>query len=173
LHPLVRRTWALCGQTPILQHRTRHHRKISTIGGISISPGRRRLSWYLHFHPDESIRQEQIIAFLRDVLLHLGGHVIVVWDRLGAHRGAQIREFVRRRRRLTLEELPAYAPELNPNEYGWSYLKYGKLANFCPHDLGELEQRVIKTAREAQTEQHLLRAFVRATGLPIRFQVTV
>jgi transposase len=168
LHPLVRRTWAPCGQTPILRQRTRHHRKISTIGGISISPRRRRLTWYLHFHSDQSIRQEQIIAFLRDLLAHLRGHVIVVWDRLGAHRGAQVRTFARRRRRLTLEQLPAYAPELNPNEYGWSYIKHGKLANFCPHDLGQLEQQVSVEVCAVRTRQKLLRSFVRATELPIR-----
>lgn len=92
----------------------------------------------------------------------------MVWDRLGAHHGAQVRQFARDRRRLTLEQLPPYAPELNPNEYGWSNLKYGKLANFCPHDLGELQKKVFVAARTAQTQQELLRSFVRATKLPIR-----
>ena len=92
----------------------------------------------------------------------------MVWDRLGAHRGRQVRDYVRRHRRLQLEELPAYAPELNPNEYGWSYLKYGKLANFCPHDLEELEQKVFVAAAGAQSQQALLRSFVRASKLPIK-----
>jgi len=65
MHPLVRRTWAPRGQTPVLEHRARHHRKISAIGGISLSPHRRRLGWYLNFHSDDSIRQQEIIAFLR------------------------------------------------------------------------------------------------------------
>jgi len=74
----------------------------------------------------------------------------------------------RQHRRLTIEELPPYAPELNPNEYGWSYLKYGALANFCPRDLEELEQEVFAAAVEAQTQQALLGSFVKATKLPIR-----
>jgi hypothetical protein len=168
MQPLVRRTWAPCGQTPLLRHRTRHHRKISTIGGISISPLRRRLGWYLHFHTDEAIRQAQVVAFLRHLLAHLRGHVIVVWDRLSAHRGAEVRAYAEGRRRLTLESLPPYAPELNPNEYGWSYLKYGALANFCPVDLDELAQEVFAAAAEAQTRQALLRSFVHATNLSIR-----
>jgi len=168
MHPVVRRTWAPRGQTPLLHHRTRHHRKISAIGGVSISPHRRRLGWYLRFHRDESIRQEQIIAFLRHLLAHLRRQVIVVWDRLGAHRGAQVRQYVARQRRLRLELLPAYAPELNPNEYGWSHLKYGPLANFCPHDLDELEQSVFVAAIGAQSQRTLLRSFIRATELPIR-----
>lgn len=168
MHPVVRRTWGLCGQTPVLRHRTRHHRKISAIGGISISPHRRRLGWYLHFHRDESIRQEHVIAFLRHLLVHLRGQVIVVWDRLGAHRGAQVRAYAVGQPRLRLETLPAYAPELNPNEYGWSHLKYSTLANFCPHDLDELERSVFVAAVGVQSQQALLRSFVRATELPIR-----
>ena len=168
MHPVVRRTWGLCGQMPVLRHRTRHHRKISAIGGISISPHRRRLGWYLHFHRDESIHQEQVIAFLRHLLAHLRGQVIVVWDRLGAHRGAQVRTYAAGQPRLRLETLPAYAPELNPNEYGWSHLKYGTLANFCPHDLDELERSVFVAAVGVQSQQALLRSFVHATELPIR-----
>jgi len=168
MHPVVRRTWGLCGQTPVLRHRTRHHRKISAIGGISISPHRRRLGWYLHFHRDEAIRQEQVIAFLRHLLAHLRGPVIVVWDRLGAHRGAQVRTYAAGQPRLRLETLPAYAPELNPNEYGWSHLKYGTLANFYPHDLDELERSVFVAAVGVQSQQALLRSFVHATELPIR-----
>jgi len=70
--------------------------------------------------------------------------------------------------RLRLELLPAYAPELNPNEYGWSHLKYGTLANFCPRDLDELEAGVFVAAVGAQSQQTLLRSFVHATQLPIR-----
>lgn len=68
LSPVVRRTWAPRGQTPTLRQRTRHHRRVSAIGGLSISPRRRRLGWYLVFHLDRSIRQEQVIDFLRHLL---------------------------------------------------------------------------------------------------------
>lgn len=170
LVPLVRRTWAPRGQTPILRHRTRHHRKMSAIGGLSMSPRRKHLGWYLHFYRDGSIRQEQVIAFLRHLLAHLRGPVIVVWDRLQAHRGARVRAYARRRGRLAFEQLPAYAPQLNPNEYGWSTLKYGKLANSCPHDLDELEDRVTEAARQVQSQQALLGSFLRATKLPIRLR---
>ena len=168
MHPVVRRTWAPRGRTPVLRQRTRHHRKVSTIGGISISPHRRRLGWYLQFHTDQAIRQEQVLVFLRYWLAHLRGHVIVVWDRLGAHRGSLVRRYPRGQRRLTLEELPPYAPELNPNEYGWSHLKYGALANFAPRHLDELEDRVFLAAHQARTRPALLRSFVHATRLPIR-----
>jgi transposase len=169
LSPVVRRTWAPQGQTPILRTRTRHHRHLSGIGAISISPRRRRLGWYLNFHADSSIRQEQVIAFLRQLMRHLRGHIFVIWDRLNAHRGKQVSKFLARHPRLHVEFLPPYAPELNPNEYGWNHLKGHSLGNYCPHDVHELHRTVNKTVRALKTRQALLQGFVKATRLPLRF----
>ena len=165
---MLQRTWAPRGQTPVVHQRTRHHRRVSAIGGLSISPQRRRLRWYLHFHQDRSIRQEQVILFLRDLLRHLGRPIIVIWDRLAAHRSKRLRQWLGRCRRVHLEYLPGYAPELNANEYGWGYLKGKPLANFCPHDVEQLHVSVAQAADEAAGKQFLLRSFIHATGLPIR-----
>lgn len=153
----------------MLRHRTRHHRKISCIGGLSVSPRRRHLEWYLQFHADTSIRQAQVIAFLADLFRHLRGPVILVWDRLNAHRGRLVRQWLAKRPRVRVEFLPPYAPELNPNEYGWSNLKGGPtLANACPQDVRQLQSLVIKATRASQKRPALLRSFVHATRLPIR-----
>ena len=168
MHPTVRRTWAPRGRTPLLRHRTRSYQKVSVIGGISISAARRRVGWYLRFHPNLSIRQQQVVQFLRHLLRHLRGHVIVVWDRLRAHRGLQVRRCVQANPRLTLEHLPPYAPELNPEEYGWSYIKGHSLANYCPDELDELETAVLVATNRVKTHQALLRSFIHASGLPIR-----
>jgi len=169
MHPLVRRTWALQGHTPHLRHRTRHHRRISSIGALSISPRRRRLAWYLKFYDDRSIRQREVICFLADLFKHLRGPVILVWDRLNAHRGTLVRQWLARRPRIRVEYLPPYAPELNPNEYGWSNLKGGPtLANACPDNVHQLRAMVLRAARASRRRPSLLRSFVHATGLPIR-----
>jgi transposase len=145
-----------------------NRRRVSAIGGMSISPGRRRLGWYLRFHADISIRQEQVVAFLRHMLRHLRGRLVVVWDRLGAHKGRELRRWLRRVRRLHLEFLPPYAPELNPNEYGWAYLKNGVLANYCPDDVDELHCAAQAAVQSIRRQQDLLRSFVRGTKLPLR-----
>lgn len=168
LAPLVRRTWAPIGRTPVLHQRTRHHRKVSAIGAITISPQRRRLGHYLHLHRDGSIGQEQVIAFLRDLLRHLRGNVVVVWDNLSAHRGRRVRDYAAGVPRLHLEYLPPYAPDLNPLEYSWSHTKMNGLANCCPADVDELHAAVTGATEWISDEQELLRGFVRASGLPIR-----
>jgi transposase len=169
LTPLVRRTWAPQGQTPVLRTRTRHQRHLSVVGAMSLSPRRRHLGWYLQFHANRSIRQEQVIRFLRDLLRHVRGEIFLLWDRLNAHRGKEIKDFLARHRRLHTNFLPPYAPELNPNEYGWAYLKGHTLANYCPDDLDELQNTVRHITPKIQNNQSLLRGFVAATALPIRF----
>ena len=166
--PLVRHTWAPRGRTPQLRHRVRHHRKVSLIGALSISPRRRRLRWLLHLHPDQGIRQQQVLAFLRDLLRHFRGPVIIIWDRLNAHRAKQVREYIQATGRVQTEYLPPYAPELNPNEYGWAYLKGHCLGNYCPDELDDLQRAARDAVNDIASRQNLLRSFVHATQLPIR-----
>jgi transposase len=127
------------------------------------------VEWYLQFHDDRSIRQAEVISFLADLLQHLRGPVILIWDRLNAHRGKLVRKWLAKRPRVRVEFLPPYAPELNPNEYGWSNLKGGPtLANACPGDVRQLRSLVIKAARNSRKRAPLLRSFIHATGLPMR-----
>ena len=81
--PSVRRTWAPVGQTPIVRHYYRRDR-ISVIGGLSVSPKRRRLGLYFRMHP-KNISQEEVYDFLWYLMRHLRGHVIVVWDGASIH----------------------------------------------------------------------------------------
>ena len=144
LTPTVVRTWAPCGQTPCLRHSQRHDR-ISVISGISLSPTRRRVGLYFQWH-HHNIRDVQAVAFLRHLLRHLRGPVVLVWDNLGVHRSQLVRAFCRRVPRLQLEFLPAYAPELNPDEGVWRLTKR-RLANHCPVDRGALARGVLRALK--------------------------
>jgi len=164
--PTVRRTWGLRGRTPILQHRTNHWAKVSAIGAVTISPRRRRLGLYLHLHPRDNISQEAVIAFLRDLRRHLAGPIVVVWDRWSVHRGRRVRLFLEGQSLIHVEWL--YAPQLNPMDKGWAWMKSHRLANHGLAQLGELTGAVSEAFEEARNRQGLLRGFVRATGLSIR-----
>ncbi len=168
--PTVRRTWAPKGQTPILRHRTRSHKKVSAIGALSISPHRRRLGLYLHWHPNKNITQDEVILFLRDLLAHLRSNVILVWDRLNAHRSTQVKLWRTAYSRLSIEWFPPYAPELNPMEYVWGYLKYHRLSNHGLLELDEIHAQAKREADEVASRQPLLCSFVHASQLPIRLR---
>lgn len=54
-----------------------------------------------------------------------------MWDGLAAHWSRDMRAWVAGQDWLTLERLPAYAPELNPVELLWSATKTRELANLA------------------------------------------
>ena len=82
-----------------------------------------------------SLKAPQVVDFLRRLWAQLPGKLLIIWDGLPAHRSKLVIEFTGKQSgRIWLERLPAYAPELNPVEYIWSYWKKHELPNFCPKD---------------------------------------
>jgi putative transposase len=166
LNPTVRRSWAPRGRTPVIGGDGGHRKKVSVIGAVTVSAVARRLGFYFATAVDGYFSAERVVAFLRDLLRHLRGKVVVVWDGGGNHKGPVIREFLRRNRRLRLERLPAYAPDLNPVEAVWSWLKWGRLANFVADDLDELDDWVIEYLVALKYDPRLLRALWERSDLP-------
>jgi transposase len=159
----VRKTWAPRGQTPIHRHHYRHD-KISAISGISVSPKRRHLGLYCHLH-EKNIEQAEVCEFLRHLLRHLRGHVIVLLDNGPIHKGQSIHDFCGRFSRLHLESFPPYAPELNPDEGVWTHLKRG-LSNGRPDNRDELMEELITEIQKLTGSQNLLRGCIHQSELP-------
>lgn len=111
MSPNVRGAPTKRGVTPILRHRTRRD-KVSVISGLSVSPVRHRVGLYYRFSLN-NIGQAEVVTFLRQLLRHLRGPVIVLFDNARIHTAAQVRTLARRHPRLHLEHFPGYAPELN------------------------------------------------------------
>jgi hypothetical protein len=145
----------------------RHRQKVSLIAAVSVAPQRRRFGLYFHSYGDRHITQHETAAFLRDVLSHLRGRVHIVWDRGTTHKGEAIREVLRHYPRLTLHWLPPYAPDLNPVEFLWNHLKYGRTANYTPKTLVELERRVDTVLTEVKSDPSRLRACFQAARLDL------
>jgi putative transposase len=140
---------------------------VSVIGAVSVSPTTRRLGFYFATDPQNYFTPAKVVAFLRDLLRHLRGKVIVVWDGGTNHRGPVVRAFLRRNRRLRLERLPAYCPDLNPVEAVWGWLKYGQLANYVPPDVDALDWEILDRLVELKHTPGLLRALWDASDLPV------
>ncbi len=163
--PLVVKTWAPVGRTPLHSYRQSGREKLSVISAISVSPQKRRLGLYYQLFLD-SIGQHDVRGFLRRLLRHLRGPVIVLLDNASMHRGRLLRQLPDQQRRLRLEYFPAYAPELNPDEGVWSLAKRS-LANTCPLDLDQLIQEVIDSIEQIRSSQKKLRGCIRHSTLPI------
>lgn len=166
MSPLVRRTLAPRGKTPILKTKARHREKVSITAALTLSPQRHHLGLYWQTYPRSFVNSERIADFLRALLRRLRGAVIVVWDRGTIHRGETIEQLLQDFPRLRLERLPPYAPDLNPVEYLWSYLKYGRLANFIPDDVFHLNAVLKRNLNETAQSAHKLHSFFEASGLP-------
>ena len=166
LNPLVRRTWAPRGKTPLLRRFGRHRDKVSTVAALSVSPQGRRLGLFWRTDPKNYVTAEAMVGFLEKLLKRLRGRVIVVWDGGSSHKGDLIRALLARCPRLHLERLPAYAPDLNPVEWVWSHLKYGRLANFVPRHVRHLDQVIQGHLRAVAQTPNLLKALWQGSELP-------
>lgn len=166
--PLLRRSWSPQGHPPILRHRTRHHQKVSAIAALCISSSRRTVQLYFRLHPDKNITGTEVVRFLRLLLRQLRCPIVLIWDRLLAHRGAPVKNFLRTKPPLHAEFLPPYAPELNPVENFWSYLKINPLANLAIVELHDLHRQTHRHAVRVQRQKYLLRAFIKHSALPLR-----
>ena len=160
----MRRTWAPRGQTPIHRHRVRRE-KVSIISALAISPQHRHLGLYFPCLPEANFDNVEVADFLRHLLRHLRGFIIVIWDNGRPHRGKALRALLRRCRRLRLEPLPPYAPELNPDEGVWNQTRT-ELANGRPDDPLELAEILNETLIELSLSQSKLRWCFHQSELP-------
>jgi transposase len=98
---------------------------------------------------------EAVVRFLRVLLRKIPGKLVMVWDRAPIHRSKRLKAFLARgaAKRIHLELLPGDAPELNPDEGVWQYLKCHELRHVCCATLARLEQEVIR-ARERLRHKH-------------------
>jgi transposase len=168
LSPLVRRTLAPRGHTPVLKTWGGHRERVSAMAALTLSPRRHHLGLYFCTYPRAFVNQERAADFLRALLKRLRGAVIVVWDGGPMHKGDAIRAVLKDFPRLWLERLPPYSPELNPVEYLWNHLKYGALPNFVPDDVFHLNGVLKQRLHRARQSSQRLRSFFKHSGLPIR-----
>jgi transposase len=169
--PLVRRSWAPKGHTPILFQRTQSHQKVSAIAVLCISPKRDLVSLYFRLHPEANVNGELVLQFLKHLRKQLKNHpLILVWDRFLAHRAKKVQSHITNLKHLSAEYLPPYAPELNPLENVWGYLKMNPLVNDPRQDVLSLAKTARRHGKSIQHQQLLLRSFVKHTPLFLRLR---
>ena len=171
LTPTVRRTLAPRGRTPILRSWDRHDR-VSAISGVTISPVRRNLGLYFRLLPDDTnAHAEDIVSFLSQLRDQIRGPMTILWDRSKIHgRSRLVRAYLAKHPEIHTEELPAYAPETNPDENVWQHTKHARLANFAPDDTRELRRVLIEEFQRLHERPDLLGAFVKHARVPVRIQ---
>jgi hypothetical protein len=170
LSPLVRRTLAPRGQTPLLRCSARHDR-ISAISAITLSPQAVRVG--LHFMllaDNKNIHGEEVVAFLGQLRRTVKGPWTVVWDRNQIHSKARfVRAWLAQHPDVVVEDFPAHAPDTNPDEEVWCWTKYDKLCNLAPADVAELRRHVLEALEVLKQQPHTLISFIVHARVPLAF----
>lgn len=157
---MIVRTYALHGQTPVLRVQlTRDH--VSAIGAITPEG---RIFMQMQEHAYKAV---DVVRFLQMLLRKIPGRLLIIWDGSPIHRADVIKQFLASSmgKRLQLERLPGYAPELNPQEQVWNLLKRRELKNLCCHDLAHLRQELLRAKERLRHRQMILQhCFAHALG---------
>lgn len=162
---MIRRTWAPRGQTPVLRTKG-GWRRVSALGALAYSAGRHAPRLLIHF-TRRAFRAEDVLRFVIHLARHLRGRIVLVWDNLAAHKSRLVKRWLEKHPRLRIEYLPPYAPELNPVEGLWAWLKGTQLANVCEDDLHPILARVRTAKRNLRRRPRLLRSFLAKAGLSL------
>ncbi len=90
------------------------------------------------------------------------------WDNISIHRSKTVKDFLEMHNdRLITRRIPAYSPELNPDEFVWNALKYQELSNFCPANMDELKNRVILTMNKLKHDPEKMRGIIRGSSVSL------
>jgi transposase len=156
------RTWAPRGQTPIVRVKLTHDH-LAAISGITLD-GRLFMQTQ-----QPAYTAEAVVGFLRVLLHKIRGKILVVWDGSPIHKGQPIKDFLKAgaAKRLHLERLPGYAPDLNPDEGIWNYLKRVELKNRCCRDLAELRLELRRAKERLRHKRHVIRSCSAQCGYSI------
>jgi transposase len=165
LGPTLRRTWAPRGQTPVIKI-AEPHRRISVIGAISVSPRRRHFAFHYHLSQDDAnFHGPSVALFLEYLRRRIKGPITLLWDEIAIHRSKPVTDYLHGHQKMVVEPFPPHAPELNPVDNVWGYVKYNRMANYAPMDLVTLRERLTAEFRRLQKRPDLLKSFHEHTGL--------
>ena len=123
--PSIRRTWAPKGETPVLIHAF-NWKKMSIAAALAYRWDGKRSRLFFQTKPD-SYNEDSLIAFLKDLKREFRGKkCILIWDGLPGHKSKKMKAYLAsQKKRLFVEMLPGYSPDLNPVESLWGNIKGG------------------------------------------------
>jgi transposase len=169
LSPTVRQTYAPRGHPPVCKV-TDPHGRISVIGAMTISPQRRHFGLCFDLLRDNAnYRGETIVPFLERLYGAIRGPLTILWDAIPIHRADPVTRFLHKRRTIVSELFPRYAPDLNPVDKIWFYVKYDRIPNFAPLQLSDLRVRVNRELRRLQQHPEVLKSLFHMTSLSSDF----
>jgi transposase len=153
-------TWAPKGETPLLKRHGRFRREISTLAGLTIS-GK---IYKRHF--DGSIDAVKLLEGLEHFRRHIAGPFILIWDQSRTHKAKLVKTYLEKHPEIHIEYLPAYAPNLNPEEYCHGNVKR-RMRNAVFHSKTEIRDRLNQGFSRLRKRPTILLGFFHHAGLDL------
>jgi transposase len=123
----------------------------------------------LMMEQQRSFKGPDVVRFLRHALRRISGKLLVIWDGSPIHRSRAVKNFLSdgAAARLQLEQLPGYAPELNPDEGVWKHLKCVELKNICCQSLSELKNELRKAKERLRHKRDVILGCIKQPGFEV------
>lgn len=108
------------------------------------------------------------VSFLKHLRRQIGGRLMVIWDGSPIHR-KEVTRFMAEggAAHIHLERLPAYAPDLNPDEGVWQQLKNVELRNVPCQSLAQLRHELGLAIMRLRSKPQVVRSFFVGAGLAL------
>jgi transposase len=118
---------------------------------------------------DRAFEGEDALRFLKHLLRQIPGKLLVVWDGSPIHRGGAVKDFLAggAASRLKPEQLPGYAPDLDPDEGVWKHLECVESKNLCCESLAELKVELRKANERLRHKRDVILGCIRQPGFEV------
>ena len=154
LTAVMGKTWAPKGQTPVVKVTGKR-------GGFCVTSAISPAGKMIFRMEKEKVNAKVHIEFLEQIIKHHPHRkIIVIEDNAPAHIAKKVSQFVEEhKKRFAIYHIPSYAPELNPDEHVWQYLKGYQLKSHQAQDTEELKKLVKRKMQSIQRKKGLVNSF--------------
>lgn len=114
------------------------------------------------------MKSENLIEAVEHMRAKISGRkIILIWDRARIHKSKVTHRYLQEHPEISIEELPAYAPQLNPEEYCHGNVKQ-RLRNACPKTKEDIRSMLNLGFARLRRRPDLILSFFHAAGLSVR-----
>jgi len=150
LHPKLGRIWVKKGMQPTILTRSQHHKRVNVFGWVDPVKGRHGMIKQPKGNTDG------FLVMLQTILHRYKKVIIELWvDHARWHKGRRIVEFLSVHKRLKIEYIPKYHPELNFQERLWRVMRYEETTNTYYESFGELDFAISERSRKWKPQKIL------------------
>lgn len=147
------RTYGLKGKTPVVKT-SGQRQSINVISAVNA----RGEFWAATY--DGKLNAESFVLFLDNFMQSQSGKVFLVLDGHPAHKAKLVSQYVESLHgQLELHRLPAYAPDLNPDEFVWAHMKTNGVSKKPLKQNESLRRRIEDDLRAINHDRELVQSF--------------